>query len=709
MPNNKTLNLALALTAGVATLKADVTSGQGEQARQVSSARLEEVVVTSQRRAESLQDAPLSISAFSEEELELRQVARMDDLAMAVPNVVIEPTPSATNGAKVFIRGIGTDESLFTADPAVAIYIDDVYIPRIQGSLFSLYDIERVEVLRGPQGTLYGRNATNGAIRYITRKPSSTPEFTARASFGNFNRRDIRLSGGGPLTESLNVQGAVMWLKNDGTTQNLTTGRDVNDNDFRAARIQAQQHFANESSLLFSADYLADRSTPWFPVGLGRDFPENNPDRDLFTLNSTLTPTDGLNEMEQFGASLVYEGSLGETQLTAIVSHRGYDWDFVSDFDGTDAVRLHLSQFQDQEATTAEIRLAGDSERLSWSGGFFYLDESNEQPTRTDVFATGPTNLLEQDTEAYAVYWDGRYSISDSLRLTGGIRYSNEKKDFSASSTLPDGTPNFTVTRDDQWETPTYRLVLDYDVSDEAMVYASYATGFRSGAFNGRGTSPQALSAVDEEEVETLEAGFKSEWFDQRLRANATYFFSTYKDLQVNALSSDSVFTLVNAAEAEIHGLELELVATPLPGLRLDTTLGTLDAKFTDAREGTGFNTDLEPKSAPSLTWNAGATYQHNLGAGGSISYSANIRYTSSYFQNTDNSPSIKTESVTLAHARVAYRGNNKNWEVALWGRNLTDEEYIAGGIYVGALQVETAFINMPRTYGIDITYRFGR
>jgi len=689
--------------AGAVTAQA-----QDARADRADGLQIEEVVVTAQRREDRLQETPLAISAFSQVELQVRQITRMDDLGKAMPNVVIEPTPSATNGARVFIRGIGTDESLFTADPAVAIYVDDVYMPRIQGSLFSLYDIERVEVLRGPQGTLYGRNATNGAIRYVTRKPTGAPELTAQVNLGNFGRTDFRLSGGGGLTDTLSFQAGAMVLNNDGTTRNLTTGRDVNDSDFRAARVQLRQEFSGEASLLFSADYLADRSTPWFPVGLGRNFPAANPDGDLFTFNSTLSPPDGLNDMDQYGASLVYTGTVGGLGLTAIVSHRAYDWNFISDFDGVDAVRLHLRQFQNQNNTSVEFRLNGESDRLRWSGGVFYIEEANTQPTRQDVFAVGATNVLGQDTEAYALYWDGTFNITERFRATAGIRYSDEKKRFSAVSTLANGNPNFSVVRSDQWQTPTYRFVLDYDVAPDVMVYASYATGFKSGAFNGRGANPMAITAVDEEKVATIEGGLRSEWFDRRLRANATYYFTTYKDLQVNALSSIGVFTLVNAAEAEFQGFELELAAKPVAGLQLNATLGTLDARYTKARPGSGFNTALEPKSAPSLTWNGSATYSHRLGVG-SMSYNAGVSRTGSYFQNTANSPTIKTEAVTLTNARVAYASENKAWEVAAWGRNLTDEQYVAGGLYVAALQLETAFINMPRTYGVEFTYRWGR
>lgn len=667
---------------------------------------LEEITVTAQRRAQDLQEIPIAITAFSAEDLQFKQIERMDDIAKAMPNVVIEPTPSATNGARVFIRGIGADESLFTADPAVAIYIDDVYVPRITGSLFALYDIERIEVLRGPQGTLYGRNATNGAVRYITRQPDGKPDFTAQATFGNFSRSDFRLSGGGAITDSLSFRAAAMMLQNDGTTTNLTTGRKVNDNDFRAARIVLRNEFSDVTDLSLAFDYLADRSTPWFPVGLGRDFPANNTDGDLFTFNSVLTPQDGLNKMDQYGASLTWRTRIGGNNLTAVAAYRSFDWDFVSDFDGTDAVRLHLTQFQEQDNQSVEVRLDGEAGRAAWVAGLYGFWESNDQPTRTDVFSTGATNDLKQDTEAYAAYADATFSLTDRMRLTTGLRYSYEKKDFSVVSTLANGNPNYVFADSDSWSTPTYRAVLDFDVSDAAMVYLSYATGFKSGAFNGRGANPAALTPVDEENVETLEGGLKSTWLDGRIRFNATYFFSRYEDLQVNALSQSGVFTLVNAAEAEFQGLELEFTAAPMRGLLLNATLGTLDAKYTKAAPGSGFNTSLEPKSAPELTWNVGAQYTHAVGSG-SMSYTGNVAFTDEYFQNVGNSPTIKTGDHTLANARIGYRSADERWELAVWGRNLTDEEYIAGGIYVAALAVETGFINMPRTYGIEFTYRW--
>jgi iron complex outermembrane receptor protein len=685
-----------------------VTAQAQQPASSGSVAELEDVTVTAQRRAERLQETPVAISAFDEESLRFRQIERMDDLARATPNVTIEPTPSATNGAKVFIRGIGTDESLFTADPAVAIYIDDVYVPRIQGSLFALYDIERVEVLRGPQGTLYGRNATNGAVRYITRKPSLEPSFTAQANFGNYSRTDFRLSGGGPITDTLSWNAGVMYLNHDGTAKNLSTGREVNDNQFRAARIQLNQKLGEESNLLFAADYLQDRSTPYFPVGIGRDFPETNLDGDLFTFNSRLTPADGLNEMDQWGASVTWTAPLGELDLTAVAAYRTYDWDFYSDFDGVDAIRLHLTQLQRQRNYSGEIRIASEAGALKWSSGLYYLQEKNFQPTRQDVFAIGGTNLLRQETKAWAAYFDGTYAVTERLRVTAGLRYSSEEKDFSVAARNAAGNPTFNVALADSWSTPTYRVVLDYDLMPDMMAYVSYATGFKSGAFNGRGATVAAITPVDEEEVKTAEAGIKSEWLNRRLRANATYFRTVYQDLQVNGLSPTGVFTLVNAAEAEFQGVELELAAVPFDGLQLTANVGTLDAKFTKSRPGSGFNSALEPKGAPELTWNVGATYQHAAGPG-RLSWTANASHSSDYFQNTANNPTIKTDDHTLLNARVAYLSPNGTWEAALWGRNLSDEQYYTGGLYVAAIRLETAFINFPRTYGVEFTYRWGR
>lgn len=673
-----------------------------------SAAELVEVTVTAQRRAERLQDTPVAISAFDERALRVRQIERMDDLARATPNVTIEPTPSATNGAKVFIRGIGTDESLFTADPAVAIYVDDVYVPRIQGSLFALYDIERVEVLRGPQGTLYGRNATNGAVRYITRKPTGEANFTAQAKLGNFSRTDFRVSGGGAITDTLSWNAGVMYLNHDGTLKNLTTGSEVNDNKFRAARLQLNQKIGEDSNLLFAADYLADRSTPYFPVGIGRDFPETNLDGNLFTFNSTLTPADGLNEMDQWGTSLTWTTPIGGLDLTAVAAYRTYDWDFSSDLDGVDAVRLHLTQLQRQRNYSGEIRIASDSGALKWSGGLYYLREKNRQPTRQDVFAIGGTNLLQQETKAWAAYVDGTYSVTDQLRVTAGLRYSSEDKSFSVAGRNAAGAPTFNVDLSDSWSTPTYRLVVDYDFLPDVMGYVSYATGFKSGAFNGRGATAAAITPVNEEEVRTAEAGIKSEWLNRRLRANVTYFFTVYKDLQVNGLSPTGVFTLVNAAEAEFQGVELELAAVPFEGLQLAANVGTLNAKFTRSRPGSGFNAALEPKGAPELTWNASASYEHAAGSG-SLNWTANVSHSSDYFQNTANNPTIKTDAHTLLNARVAYLSQGGTWEAALWGRNLTDERYYTGGLYVAAIRLETAFINLPRTYGVEFTYRWGR
>jgi iron complex outermembrane receptor protein len=678
---------------------------------------LEAVTVTAQRREEAVQKTPVTVTALSERDVERRQVRNIEDLRFEVPNVIIEPNTGTTTGAKVFLRGVGADESLFTADPAVAIYIDDVYIPRQTGALFDLFDVERIEVLRGPQGTLYGRNATGGAIKYITRQPNGEQSFVVGGTLGNLGRGDLRATLGGRLGESLDFSAAALTRNRDGFLRDVTNNRDVNDQEVYAMRLGFSLPLGDSTRASLSLDGIKERSGPAYATGVIRVpvvipgnpptvRPINDPDRNFYTAQTNLV--NGDNDLDQFGIALTTETELDWATWRNILHYRSMENLLFGDFDATTATRLHLFQDQDQDQQGYETQLisSGDGP-LSWVGGLFLFRESNEQPTRQDVFARGPTNTIKQDTDARALYGQATYRFDNGFSLTGGLRYSWEEKDFSVVSIRANGTEAFRFADKNDWSKLDWKLVGDYQFSDDVMAYASAATGFKSGGFNGRGASIAAITTVDEETVLSYEIGVKSTLADGRVRLNANYFRNEYDDLQLTAIDSTGAFVLTNATDTLIQGFELEATALLTDAWQANLSLGTIDAEyrgFSEANRPTFQGKDL--KQAPEITWTIGTQYILPLGDGDLV-FGAQAHHTDDHFQNLANSTLIQTEAYTIVDARVAYEAAGDKWMVALWGKNLTDEEYFTGGFDIVGLGIAAAYMNVPRTYGLDFRYRF--
>jgi iron complex outermembrane receptor protein len=680
-------------------------------------AQLGTVTVTAQRREEALQKTPVTVTALSARDVERRQVRNIEDLKFEVPNVIIEPNTGTTTGAKVFLRGVGADESLFTADPAVAIYIDDVYIPRQTGALFDLFDVERLEVLRGPQGTLYGRNATGGAIKYITRQPNGEESFVLGGSLGNLGRGDLRATLGGRLGESLDFSAAALTRNRDGFLRDVTNNRDVNDQEVYAMRLGFSMPLGDATRASLSLDGIKERSGPAYATGVIRDAivvpgnpptvrPINDPDRNYYTAQTNLVQ--GENDLDQFGIALTTETDIDWAVWRNIAHYRSMENLLFGDFDASTATRLHLFQDQDQDQQGFESQLVSSGDGpLSWVGGVFLFRESNEQPTRQDVFARGATNLIAQDTDARALYGQGTWRFDNPFSLTGGLRYSWEEKDFSVVSTRANGTEAFRFADVEDWSKVDWRLVGDYRFSDDVMGYASAATGFKSGGFNGRGATIAAITTVDEETVLSYEIGVKSTLADGRLRLNANYYRNEYDDLQLTAIDETGAFVLTNATDTLIQGFELEATALLTEGWQANLALGTIDAEyrgFSEANRPTFEGKDL--KQAPELTWTIGTQYIVPVG-NGDLVLGAQAHYTDEHFQNLANSTIIQTGDYTIFDARIAYEAAVDRWMVALWGKNLGDEEYFTGGFDIVGLTIANAYMNVPRTYGVEFRYRF--
>jgi len=682
---------------------------QSSEQGKSDAARLGEITVTARRREENLNEIPVAVTALSEAKIEVLNIEDLGDLQGQVPNLTIYAARGSSSTVTAYIRGIGQSDPLWGVEPGVGVYIDDVYVARPQGALLDVLDVDRIEVLRGPQGTLYGRNATGGAIRYITRQPNGDPSFVVSGQFGNLGRGDLRTALGGRLGEALDFSAAALTRNRDGFSRDVTNNRDVNDQEVYAMRLGFSLPLGDSTRASLALDGIKERSGPAYATGViraGGTRPVSDPDNDYYTLQTNVVQ--GRNDLDQFGAVLTLETELDWATWRNIAHYRGMENLLFGDFDGTAQTRFHLFQDQDQDQKGYESQLisTGDGP-FTWVGGVFLFRESNEQPTRQDIFATGSTNTINLDTEARALYGQGTYAFSDALRLTGGLRWSWEEKDFSVVSVRANGTPNFSFAKKDDWSKLDWRLALDYQFNDDVMGYASAATGFKSGGFNGRGASPAAITTVDEETVLAYEVGVKTTLLDDRLRFNAAYYRNQYDDLQLTAFAPDGTSLLLNAADTRIQGFEVDATAVLAPGWQVNASVGTIDAEYTDF---SAINRPIfegkELKQAPELTWTLGTQYALELGDG-ELVMGVQAHYTDEHFQNLANSPIIKTDEYTLVDARIAYEAAGGKWMVALWGKNLTDEEYFTGAFDLAALGFADAYMNVPRTYGIDFRYRF--
>lgn len=697
----------------------------------LSNAALEEVLVTAERREASLQEVPASVSALSEMTLENKKIENITDIQYQVPNLSIGTNTGTSNTARMFLRGIGEDESRAT-DPAVGMYVDGVYIGRAVGALVEVVDLAQIEVLRGPQGTLYGRNSNAGAVKLVSRKPDVTESFLKLGTtVGSDDRLDLRMTGNWALSDDTALRFSYLSRERDGFHRLNPNGdfadraRDVGDVSVDAFRL-ALGHAINEDwKLDVVVDRTEDDSTP-VPDSAA---PGNDADNDLFTVEplpgtvcsaataATMQPigcfTDYFASVETQGIGVTLTGELGDYTLTSITGYREMQDELGS--------RISFPYFQetDQDQFSQELTLASNfSGPFNFIGGLYYFQEDVQLDY---TFILDVSYLME--TESTSAFVQGNYALTDALTLTAGVRYTDEDRDVTAvNQSLESGDGTFSVFEELGLSNFMYRASLDYQLSESVMLYTSYATGFKSG-----GTSTDCFSAaacfrpVDEEEVATIEVGMRSEFLDDRLRLNLTYFMNDYQDLQIGATIPNLGFTRVNVDETEIQGLELETTFRVTDNLTLSFLAGWLDGEYTEMSEAQaagltasglscpgGIATiecakNLELKNSPEFSGSVGAQYTIPLGHG-DVDLTLDMAFEDDSYSIAANAPPhTRTEVGTLINARAAYTVADGRWQVALWGKNLGDEEY-ARSAAAGSF---TQYASPPLTWGIDASYRF--
>lgn len=728
---------------------------------------IEQIFVTARKRAERLQETPLAITAFTAESLSKRSVFALDGIGDYTPNLVFDKGNGNTGGsssAQIYIRGVGQADFLFTTEPGVGIYVDGIYLPRAIGSIMDLIDFERIEVLKGPQGTLFGKNSVGGAVNIVSRRPGEELSGRIEAILGRFDRIDVRGNLNVPLVEDkLAASIAISSQDMDGYIDRVEDGGTLGGVNTKGIRGQLLWNAAEGFEVHLTADYTRRRDDSiantlvavdqggsliglWNALvapALGVTYDDRFVPDDPFTSQGT---GPNFSDLDIWGLSATATLERGNFIFKSITSYRHQDAMFGSDSDHSPITYFEQSVDDDQEQFSQEFQINGThfDGRLDWVVGALYFHEDGLSTYRV-LFAPGLFGALEAlppgiipglggagnpihpgldfdgavsagiDNDSYAAFSHFNFDITGKLSVSGGLRYTHDEKDFdSVFERFEAGVITHDVSVGDDWSAWTPKIGFDYNWTENIMTYVSAARGFKSGGFNGRPTSAFVASRTfDPEFVWTYEAGIKTETADRRLVLNGAVFYSDYTNLQLLAIATDDFGGIValveNAGEAEIKGFELELNAAPIDALRIDAGLGFLDAKYTQLDASvTSITLDSELVKTPEWSFNIGADYTVPIGNGFSGTLRVDYSYRSRTQHVADNNPLLEQDGYGLLNLRVTFGPEDRSWELAAFGTNITNELYITNGLsQFDSLGTTDVTFGRPSEWGISGTFRF--
>lgn len=729
---------------------------------QVSAPALEEVIVTAQKRAESLQDTPVSMSAFSSTALEALGALKVSDIAEHTPNLNIAANTISNSGMAVGIRGLQTNDAGLATDSRVGIYLDGVYLARIGSALFDVVDIQQIEVLRGPQGTLWGKNTTGGSINIATVKPAGQFGLRQEFNIGNYNYWRSHTTVDTGEWRGLSAKLAFDRSQRDGDVKNLSRSSDtIGEMDNEAYAIALRWHANSELVVDYSYErHNRDGYGPSLQLsGVNSDLASSpvaqlsgpggttlieNPfyvaaQHTSRRMSKAIAVNARKENVDLAGHNLTVSYDLGQAELKSITGFRTYDGKKPADLDGWSyAVPLFEAQnFDAQKQWSQEFQLSGSmmDERTTYVMGLFYFDEetsvANPQTFLYGLgYASGGEPVLtsirsdlryKTDNQSAAAYTQLSYTppvLDDRLRITGGLRYTRDTKEVALLSINTVGKKS--------WSSLNPSLTVDYQLYDDTNVYAKVSTGYNAGMFNIRAVTPDAFrEPVDEENLINYEAGFKSEWLGRRLRINGALFIMDFEDMHVNqfvAGAGGATSMLKNAGEARIKGVELELTARLTPAMQLSAGWGHTDFNYrefiTDVDEIAGTNVDAagiaKPVMAPRNSWNAAIDYSFQPTRLGVVSARIDATYTGAQMFHPFDNDYTKAESRSLVNARISIDEvplSKGDLRLSLWGKNLTNEEYRVNGIDFGVDSGSLGFAGVIygplRSYGVDIVYHY--
>ncbi len=694
---------ALALAVGVGDAHAATPVATEAQASRVA-----EVVVTAEKREETLERTPISISALTTKALEVRTIKDVEDLSESVPGLSYN---KVSNFVQLAIRGISLEQVNLGGEPGVALHQDGVYLARpfVGDATFS--DLARVEVLRGPQGTLYGRNATGGSINLISNEPASGFEGRLGVTYGNYTR--VRTEGliNASLSEEIEARASFVFDQHDGYTINLVNGRRVDTGRTGSGRAAIAFQPSPAVRLVLTADYVHENDTgPAFHVG---DIPGTAPALGGRTSSDPRTIyIDGpaSDRTTQWGLTGKLTWDLGAVKLTSISAYRDSWFHLQSDLDGTDFFLLNENLREEGRQWSEELQLASQGDgRLKWIAGFYAFHENGtlHYDFPIPLFGTTITFVAHQKTTALAGFGQVNYAITPKLTAIVGLRYSNEDKTGDTFRVL--FVPGSVAVKGN-WSALTPKFSLEYQATDTNMLYALVARGFKSGGFN---TGSLQTNPYNPEYIWSGEVGSKNRFFDGRLQLNADAFYYRYTDLQVNQFAIGQTF-ITNAASATGKGIEAEFIAKPAAGLTVDGSVDYLDATFSRFMSADSFRPQLGVLDlsgnrlplSPKFTAALGVQYDLELDAG-VLTLRGDWDHKGDVFFTPFNESYAHAPATDLVNARLSFATRKGGWLVALFARNITNQITIETTTVSGINGGTIVLYGPPRTYGVELKKSF--
>jgi iron complex outermembrane recepter protein len=761
-------SLSRLLFAGVSLLSMGLALpaiAQDAAASEEVAVAVDEVIVTARRREETLKDVPISVTVQSGRQLENRGAIDITALQRVTPNMTLQVSRGTNSTLTAFIRGVGQQDPLWGFEPGVGLYIDDVYVARPQGAVLDIFEVERIEVLRGPQGTLYGRNTIGGAIKYVTsRLDDQDPHLRIRGATGSYHQNDLILSGSIPVGELVTVGGAFATYKRDGFGANHFTGADTYNKNVQAGRVTLEARPSGRLFFRLSGDYTRDdsntnhghRERP-VPSALAPLIADAGCRVVLPSKYDTCAGLGDANQVINKGASLTGQWDASEAvTLKSITAYReGVTHGTGIDFDNTPARILDVAvkdTIYEDDQFSQEFQLLYRSDRLQGVAGIYYLDATASGQFDTVLQAAGFTQGTSGsvDTKSFAVFGDGSYQLTDRLSVSLGGRWTQDKKDVTVfkANYLGLGTPisginvapfatltNYTASGAFSEFTP--RVSATYKLTPDVNVYAAYGRGFKSGGFDMRGdasATPSTQEGYDPETVDSYEAGLKGSVLDKRLGFSTALFLTKYKGQQittqqVNPAGTGVVSFVDNVGSSTIWGWEFEGRASLTDRLTANLALGYVKAEFD---EFLAFVPNAAPPPAfvqqdvssarqfqntPEWTGNLSLAYEQPLDGHGKIRVLGSMSYRSDTSMFETPFPEVDQPAYELYDMSIVYTSESEKWRLGLHGRNLTDERYRTGA-YTFAFNPAApstiifgdsviGFYGAPRTFTLSLDYRF--
>ncbi|WP_342315252.1 TonB-dependent receptor [Lysobacter sp. FW306-1B-D06B] len=734
--------IGMAITAALLapTVHAQETvAAQGEEATTLGG-----VTVTARKREETLQEVPVAVTAFTADALDQLNIEDLSDLDAQVPNLTIYAARGSSSTITAYIRGVGQSDPLWGVDPGVGIYMDDVYIARPQGALLDVFDVERIEVLRGPQGTLYGKNTIGGAIKYISRGLSVEPDGQVSVTVGNYNQLDVRAAASGSVGDgALRGRLAVASLNRDGFGDNLFSGQEVSDKEILAARGQLGAYVNENLDIQFAFDWMDDQSG----VRGAKMLAPNRFAPGIAPLDSRYDIRSGMpnvNDTEMKGASATVNWRVNDDwAVKYILAKRESDTETNIDFDTLPNKIADVKAFYSDEQVSNELQVNYDGGGRSRGvvGLYFFDGQAGGQVLNNFFNASFGDTQGTIYTDQWALYADWTFDLTDKLKLDVGARYTDERKHAvvlnrcytdATFSTLAvrcaANNPTPIAANFDKrigFENTSPKVSLDYQITPDIMIYGLASRGFKSGGYNIRAQAtavPRSAEPFDDESVDSYEIGSKMAFLDQTLFLNLAAFHNKYEDIQLSVFTSydsngdgvnDAFFgDFTNAGSGTVEGVEVEYQWLPTKHWLISGNVAWLDAKYDEfIYAGVNIADEQEFTNAPEFSGALNVEFRTPLSNGGDISARVGYSYQDDVVATTEivrtGALPITQDGYGLINAGVIWRLDD-NWSFSLQGTNLADKEYRTTGYNLNAaLGVLTGFYGAPRQYSLAVRYDF--